>query len=308
MKIFAHRGYSARFPENTMLAFQMAAEAGCDGIELDVHFSRDHQLVIIHDESLSRTIDAVGFVRHHSYHDLKNYTAKGNYEGDRQHVPSLEEYLTWVEKYPIRTNIELKNDKFRYPGMEDAVVEAVRKHELEDRVIFSSFRAESVRQIKEQWPKLWVAWLVETLDEEIIRQAQEMGFDAIHPAVGAITPELVEKCHQGGLFVRPYTVNSDADLERMQEAGVDAIITDNPERSRDFLGLDMPSFYEEIVRETKEEEAETLVKTARDRLKLTRTTHRLSGGFLGIIFFMVISVAASVLAAKLVMSLLGRFF
>ena len=66
MKIYGHRGYSGKYPENTMLAFRKAAEAGCDGIELDVQLTKDGKLVVIHDETVDRTTDGTGFVRYYT--------------------------------------------------------------------------------------------------------------------------------------------------------------------------------------------------------------------------------------------------
>ena len=73
MKIWAHRGYSGRYPENTMLAFKKAAEAGCDGIELDVQLTKDDVLVVIHDETIDRVTDGTGRVVDYTYEELKKF-------------------------------------------------------------------------------------------------------------------------------------------------------------------------------------------------------------------------------------------
>ena len=67
MKVFAHRGYSGEYPENTMLAFHKAVEAGADGIELDVHLTRDGELIVFHDDSVERTTDGIGEIRNLSF-------------------------------------------------------------------------------------------------------------------------------------------------------------------------------------------------------------------------------------------------
>lgn len=71
MKVVAHRGYSGRYPENTMLAFQKAVEAGCDEIELDVQLTKDDVVVVLHDERIDRTTDGAGYVRDYTYEELK---------------------------------------------------------------------------------------------------------------------------------------------------------------------------------------------------------------------------------------------
>ena len=71
MKVIAHRGYSGKYPENTMLAFEKAVEAGCDEIELDVHITKDGQVVVCHDEILGRAVDGAGAVKDHTYDELR---------------------------------------------------------------------------------------------------------------------------------------------------------------------------------------------------------------------------------------------
>ena len=93
---FAHRGFSGQFPENTMLAFEKAVEAGADGIELDVQFSKDGELVIMHDETLNRTAGVDGFVKDYTLEQLKAMDVSGKW-GDRygsMEIPTLREYFT----------------------------------------------------------------------------------------------------------------------------------------------------------------------------------------------------------------------
>ena len=80
-KVFAHRGYSGRFPENTMLSFREAAKTGCDGIELDVQLTKDGQLVVIHDERIDRTTDGTGFVRDYTLEELRHFAPKNHQRG-----------------------------------------------------------------------------------------------------------------------------------------------------------------------------------------------------------------------------------
>ena len=78
----AHRGYSGKYPENTMLAFEEAAQTGADGIELDVQLTKDGQVVVIHDERIDRTTDGTGFVKDYTYEELKKFNAS-KVKGDR---------------------------------------------------------------------------------------------------------------------------------------------------------------------------------------------------------------------------------
>ena len=127
-KYFGHRGYSGKYPENTMLAFQKAMEAGAEGIELDVQFSKDGKLVVIHDETLDRTTTGKGLVRDYTLDELKaldaSYIYKGQY-GVNQ-IPTLCEVLDYMSDKDAFTNIELKTGVYEYEGIEEAVLECIR--------------------------------------------------------------------------------------------------------------------------------------------------------------------------------------
>ena len=110
MKVFAHRGSSGTYPENTMLAFEKAVEEGCDGIELDVQLTRDGHVVVIHDEELERTTGTKGFVRDYTLEELKKFDAGKVKDGafGFQGIPSFDEYCEFAAKKGIITNIEIK--------------------------------------------------------------------------------------------------------------------------------------------------------------------------------------------------------
>ena len=136
-KNFAHRGFSGKYPENTMLAFRKAIELGVDGIELDVHLTKDGQLVIIHDETTNRTCGVSGQVGKMTMEELRQLDASYLWRGqlEQNPIPTLREYCQLVEKLPLVTNIELKTNIYEYPGIEAKVLEMIREFHLEDRVI-----------------------------------------------------------------------------------------------------------------------------------------------------------------------------
>ena len=146
MRVFAHRGYSGKYPENTMLAFREAEKTGADGIELDVQLTKDGEIVIIHDETLERTTTGTGWVKDHTLAELKALDAsiiKGTaYSPER--IPTLEEYCRWVKDTKLVTNIELKTSIVYYPEIEEKTAEMVKAFGLEDRMIFSSFNHLSI--------------------------------------------------------------------------------------------------------------------------------------------------------------------
>ena len=105
-KFFGHRGYSGKYPENTLLSFEKAIEAGVDGIELDVQFSKDGELVIIHDETLERTTTGKGWVKDHTLEELKSLDASASFTGKYGivQIPTLDAVFALVKNYDIITN------------------------------------------------------------------------------------------------------------------------------------------------------------------------------------------------------------
>ena len=149
MKVFGHRGFSGEYPENTMLAFQKAVEAGCEGIELDVQLTKDLVPVIMHDEKVDRTTDGSGYIYDLTYDELCkldcSYPDKFAGKFGRLQIPTLREYLEWMaEEEDLITNIELKNSVYYYGGMEEKVIDMICEYGLEDRIILSSFNNASI--------------------------------------------------------------------------------------------------------------------------------------------------------------------
>ena len=141
---FAHRGFKGRYPENTLLAFKKAIEVGADGIEFDVHFSKDGELVIIHDETLERTTDGQGLVKEKTLKELKNLNASKLYpEIKQQEILTLREYFDFAKDLDIMTNIELKTSIITYEGIENEVYKLIKEYNLGEKIIVSSFNHNS---------------------------------------------------------------------------------------------------------------------------------------------------------------------
>ena len=152
--IYGHRGYPARFPENSLQGFEYACEHGIDGIETDVQMSADGHLVIMHDERVDRTTDGTGWIA-----DLTRTQLKGMRLANGEHIPSLRETLTVLSHYDVMVNIEFKTGKIRYPGIEALTQDYVEQFNMQDRVIYSSFNHDSINVIHTLAPKMKTAWL-----------------------------------------------------------------------------------------------------------------------------------------------------
>ena len=236
-KIFAHRGCSGTCPENTMLAFQKAVELGVDGIEFDVHLTKDNRLVIIHDESIDRTSNGKGWVRDMTLDELRQYDYSAGFAGvyGFNPIPTLREYFDLVKDTPIISNIELKTGVFEYPTIEGRVIEVIREYGLEDRVILSSFNHYTILRCKALAPDLKCGFLTEDWIIDCGKYTAQHGVECCHPNKFNLLPEVVEEMHAAGREINTYTVNEDEDILRLSTLGVDALIGNYPERMIELL-------------------------------------------------------------------------
>ena len=162
MKIFAHRGLSGFYPENTMLSFKKCINLDLYGIELDVQKTKDNHLVVIHDEKVDRTFNSTGYVKNMTLKELKSLNSSFNgYENNPEcKIPTLKEVLILFKPTKFIINIELKNNKINYKNLEEDVVNLIKELKMERRVIISSFKMKSVKKIKKICPKLKTAYLI----------------------------------------------------------------------------------------------------------------------------------------------------
>ncbi|MFD0962030.1 glycerophosphodiester phosphodiesterase [Paenibacillus chungangensis] len=232
--IFAHRGASGYCPENTMAAFRRALELGATGIETDVQRTADGKLVLIHDESLKRTAGHAALVKDITYEEMNKLDAGSWYGKDAEfageRIPLLEDLLALTKSTDTMINLELKNTVIPYEGMEQQVIDAVRKHGMSDRIVISSFNHYSLVLCKELAPDIRTGVLYMEGIYEPWKYAAAIGADALHAYRYAVLPEWVNEAREDGVHYHPFTVNDEAEMERMLACGVSGIITDYPDK------------------------------------------------------------------------------
>lgn len=225
-RIIAHRGYSGVSPENTRTAFENAIDIGADMIELDVQLTRDGEVVVFHDDTLSRITGYEGAAADYSLEELQQMDAgmwfAPDYEGER--IPTLAEVLELVRDSDLNIYLELK-DIGAVEGFEEAVLDVVREYDMQDRCLMASFQYEYLKHFKELDEGIQVLFNTSsgslTLPEEF--PADYYGVNA-----GAITGDLVEAIHSSGGQVYTWTVNTPIQMFTVSAMGVDGIVTNNP--------------------------------------------------------------------------------
>lgn len=228
-----HRGAREVAPENTLSSFLAAEMMGAHGIELDVMFSKDHELVVIHDYDLDATSNGKGPVKGYTMAEIKEFDAGSWFDeaftGER--IPTLQEVLKAIDPETL-INIELKTESPATDGLENAVVEVIREYNLYKRVIVSSFNPIALLRVKWADKNIPVGLLYAP---DLPRYLSEGWFisllrpEALHPEIGMVDENYMERARKKGYRVNVWTVNEAADMKRMLDLEVDGIITDRPD-------------------------------------------------------------------------------
>ncbi|WP_045522444.1 glycerophosphodiester phosphodiesterase [Neobacillus niacini] len=238
-KIYGHRGSMGDFPENTLLSFQQAIEQGVEGLELDVHMTKDLEIVVIHDEMLDRTTDGTGYVKDLSLDDIKGFSAGVKFSHFRNYeeslwrlesVPTLKEVLELIWPYDIELNIELKTNIIPYEGIEEKVLSLVKKYGNDRKVIYSSFHLPTLIRIKRIDSSANIAWLLDqqiTLAQDYIHSLE---LEGLHLSKDIV---LMDNCNLKEISknIRVWTVNDSKEINQLLDFGVNAIMTNFPEKA-----------------------------------------------------------------------------
>ena len=231
-KAIAHRGFSSRYPENTLLAFTQALALGCDGAEFDVQLSCDNVPVVFHDESLLRITGDDLLVKDLTLRELKTLDVSYKFRGQCpvQRIPTLEEYFALVRKKDFLSIIELKTAIFEYPGIERQVIDMIDACRLNDRVIISSFNHYSLLRCKEIAPDLPYGLLYECRIAEPQRYAAELKMQYLHPDYRFLDDVELAKYEAAGIKTSPWTVDNEADIRYLLgQKNIYAIMSNKPD-------------------------------------------------------------------------------
>jgi glycerophosphoryl diester phosphodiesterase len=229
--IWAHRGASARAPENTLAAFREAEAAGADGLELDVHLSRDGVPVVIHDDTVDRTTDGSGAVSALTFREIRALDA-GCWFGRRfacEPLPTLEEVFRLAGDR-LRLNVEIKN------AAAGSAVLALMKRNPRTLVLVSSFDHDLLAVLRRQEPGLSLGFLTEASDwQKPLEKAAALVAESFHPRQDLVDAELILACRSRRLAVYPWTVDEPQRLAALRRLGVDGVFCNDPERVARWL-------------------------------------------------------------------------
>jgi glycerophosphoryl diester phosphodiesterase len=215
-----------------LAAFETALELGADGLELDVQLTADEEVVVIHDETLERTTNGRGWVKDHTLEALRRLDASGGRDGFAgERLPTLREVLELVAPTEAELNIELKNNVVSYFGLSDKVCHLVDEYGMESRVIVSSFNHCTLAWLRQSGSMVRTGLLFQDVLYEPWTYAAQLWATSLHPHYRYVDYvfNLIDEAHLALLDVNTWTVNEEADIDRVIARGVDGIITDRPE-------------------------------------------------------------------------------
>ena len=231
-KIFAHRGSKGTHPENTLASFKEAVRVGSDGIELDVHLTKDGQLVVIHDETVDRTTNGTGEIRNITLAEIKAMDAgswfHNTYAGEK--IPTLEEVLLLLKELGFngQLNIELKTDIIQYEGLVEKCLALQGTKTWPFTIVYSSFNPYTLLELKKMKPDQEIGLLFESVEWANKGDAM-LEKESYHPDLKLLDWTL--KWNTNQLPLRVWTVNEDTDINRCFELNIEAIFTDYPQKA-----------------------------------------------------------------------------
>lgn len=229
MTVYAHRGASKYAPENTMSAFRLAYEQGADGIETDVHLTKDYVPVLIHDHRLERTTDGVGKISDYTYDELRRFDAGSWFHQQFQHekIVSLEAFLQWIHPKHLLLNLELKNNHVEYNRLEEIVTYLLKKYNLLKRTVISTFNPKSIRRLR-QLSNVNIALIRSRWRWNLIHHAIKLGADAIHIHFRLLNHRICQLANKLNLPIRVYSVNHKQKVIECIHYGCHSIFSNAP--------------------------------------------------------------------------------
>lgn len=227
--IFGHRGAMGYAPENTMPSFNLAISMGVDGIELDVHMTKDGEVVVIHDFTVDRTTNGRGYVKNLTLREIRELDAGvrfgGKWRGVR--IPTLEEVFREFGRR-VRYKIEIKRGSDYYPGIERRVVELIRRYNVDGQII--SFDYDALNNVRAIDRDIEIGIIFIGRVGWFIDIARRLNAQWLHAAHDLIDNEGVELAHRLGFKVGAWTVNDEEKARELLNLGIDDITTNYPDR------------------------------------------------------------------------------
>jgi len=235
----AHRGASAEYPENTLLAFRRALAQGVDALELDIHRTADDELVVMHDSTLERTTNGTGGIRDHTFQEIRQLDA-----GRGEKVPTLMEVIELAREAQVRLCVEIKGaNEIEGLAIAEAVLQTLEAADFLSRSILTSFSPQALLRARGLQPEVSTMLDPSPQDgsltpRQICVQALRAGANCLSYDFHFLTSEIADECRLTGLALWHWAPDEPADLQKALKLGAQGIVTNRP----DVLNLVLSEF------------------------------------------------------------------
>ncbi|MBI4052361.1 MAG: glycerophosphodiester phosphodiesterase [Elusimicrobia bacterium] len=232
MIFIAHRGASAHAPENTLAAFQLACEMGLDRFELDIHQTKDKQLVVLHDDNAKKYGGPSRKIADLIFNEVRVLDAGSWFDPkfQEERIPLLTEVMDLL-RGSAWINVEVKEGGRVYPGIEENLIGFLKKKpEWHGRILASSFDHPTLFKLRAISAEIALGYLVgRTSVSQALEEAGQLRCESVHLDASQVTGKFISLAHNKGLKVFVYTVNSADEVQRLEKVGVDGVFTNYPE-------------------------------------------------------------------------------
>lgn len=244
MIVIAHRGGASLAPENTLACFKKGMECGADMIELDIHLTKDNELVVCHDQTLDRTTTGKGKIRDHTLEEIRQLSiidANGNITEEK--VPTLQEVFSLAKEWredraPVKLLVEIKRTKNIYQGIEEKLADLIRLYNATDWVTVQSFNDFAIEKIHRLIPQVkveklafykfpFIPFIVDGFHISYFSYKKYQYVNSFNYYYRMVTPSLIKDIHNHGHEIKIWTLEGD-------NPGIDAdgLITNRPDLLR----------------------------------------------------------------------------
>lgn len=228
---YAHRGASSYYPENTLSSFKAGVAMGANGLETDVHKTKDGVLVLFHDDKLDRVTDGQGSLTDYTYEELLRLTVRNTETGRTDKILSLEDFLKCFSDLDLTFAIELKQS-----FIEKETIDLLSRYNLRDKTILTSFTFENLARAKAYAPD-WRVGLLFNLAKtpDPVSLLKSISGEQLCPYAPDLTKELADQYHALGYSVRAWGVKTEELMKRVCACGADGMTVNFPDKLHAFI-------------------------------------------------------------------------
>ena len=225
---YAHRGASQYAPENTLMSFYLGMQMGANGIETDVHRSKDGVIMLFHDDDLQRVTGQSGEISDYTYEQLQSLLVKKDNLFDR--IPSFEDFLQHFSFRDITFAIELKQ-----ADIVEETADLIYQYQIANKTVVTSFQYEELLKMRQYAPELETGYLTSEVSDILLEKMRKDGITELCPKADLLSGEKVAFWHSLGFRVRAWGIRDESTMKMAYDCGVDGMTVNFPDKLKAYI-------------------------------------------------------------------------